>query len=32
MYRFLPWWIMVAPVVLAILDWLRMPRRRRPDR
>jgi len=28
MYRFLPWWIMVAPVVLAIVDWMRMPRRR----
>jgi hypothetical protein len=31
MYRFLPWWIMIAPVVLAVIDWIRMPRPRRRD-
>ncbi len=26
MYRWLPYWIMLAPVVLMLLDWLRTPK------
>lgn len=32
MYRLLPWWILLAPLALAIVDWLRMPRSRRRER
>ena len=26
MYQFLPWWILGAPVVLALIDWARTPK------
>ncbi len=26
MYRFLPWWILGAPLVLALIDWMRTPK------
>ena len=32
MYRLLPWWIMGAPVVLAVIDWMRTPKPRRGER
>lgn len=31
MYRWLPFWILIAPVVLLVLDWLRMPKRGHRD-
>jgi hypothetical protein len=32
MYRLLPWWILGAPLLLAVLDWLRTPKVRRSER
>jgi hypothetical protein len=32
MYRFLPWWILIAPLVLAVIDWMRTPKVRRTER
>lgn len=29
MYRLLPWWILGAPLVFALLDWMRTPKVRR---
>ncbi len=26
MYRFLPYWIMLAPVAFVLFDWMRMPK------
>lgn len=32
MYRLLPWWILGAPLVLALADWMRTPKPRRDGR
>jgi hypothetical protein len=32
MHRLLPWWILGAPLLLAIVDWMRTPKPRRTER
>jgi hypothetical protein len=32
MYQLLPWWILGAPLLLALMDWMRTPRPRRIER
>lgn len=32
MYRLLPWWILGAPLVLALIDLMRTPKVRRSER